>query len=86
MGHWWLEAGGSVELWVTLGANEDYNMPSRNEPCAFAVAIDRPGEATVSPALLLFGAGTFGQNHPITVTGMPDGVVDGDMRFNVTIW
>ncbi len=51
----------------------------------FALSVDRPDEVTLSQNFLLFTPDNFNINQRITLTGVPDGVRDGDQPFELRI-
>jgi hypothetical protein len=55
------------------------------DPVDFGVTSGDAGEASVSPARLRFVPGQYATPKTVTVTGVDDGVVDGDQAFFLTV-
>lgn len=70
------EAGGTASFTVVL----------QTEPAAdvtLTLASSDTGEGTVSPASLLFTAANWNEPQTVTVTGVDDAVVDGDIAYRI---
>jgi uncharacterized repeat protein (TIGR01451 family) len=70
------EAGGTDSFTVVLG----------DEPTGLVTVTltsSDPGEGTVSPAVLTFDAGNWQTPQTVTVTGVDDEVLDGDVAYTV---
>ena len=75
------EAGGTATFTVKLGSEPTANV-------TIAVSSGDTGEGTVSPATLTFtpsGAGIWSTAQTVTVTGIDDGVDDGDQSYDITL-
>lgn len=72
------EAGGAALFSVVLTsqpvADVRINLSSSNI-----------GEGTVSPSALIFAAANWNVPQSVTVTGVDDGIADGDQRYTVTL-
>ena len=89
------DAGDSVGIVMsppTVTTNEGGSTASvmvslMSEPtAAVTLSVTSPSdEATVSPASLVFTAGNWATNQPITVTGQNDNVADGDQSYTITV-
>ena len=72
------EGGGTDTVTVSL-------MSEPTSAVTLSVTSSNPDEATVSPASLVFTAGNWATNQPITVTGQNDNVADGDQDYTITV-
>ena len=72
------EDGSSVSVGVTLGAQPQGMV-------AFSLSSDNPKEGVVSPSTLTFNAENWNVTQTFTVTGVADGVVDGDQKYHVIL-
>ena len=72
------EGGGTDTVTVSL-------MSEPTSAVTLSVTSSNPDEATVSPASLVFTAGNWATNQPITVTGQNDNVADGDQSYTIMV-
>ena len=70
------EAGGSLMLGVVLDCNPI-------EDITIALSSSDTSEGTVNPASLTFTSGNWSTLQPVTVTGVDDDVVDGDVGYYI---
>ena len=70
------EAGGTATFTVVL---------DRYPAADVSIAVDssNPAEGFAAPAVLSFTQANWNQPHTVTVTGMDDGVVDGDQSYTI---
>ena len=72
------ENGDSVTISVSLGAQP-------NGSVTFSLSSDNPKEGVVSPSKLTFNAENWNTPQTFTVTGVADGVADGDQKYHVIL-
>ena len=86
------EAGGAVQLSVHLGSSlpylgepfpADYGFPISTVTLHFTSS--NPQEGTVSPSTLVFDPSNASINQTVSVLGVDDGVVDGNVAYSVGI-
>jgi hypothetical protein len=86
------EAGGAVQLAVHLGSalpflGEAYTADWGYQLTSVTVHFtsSNPQEGTVTPESLTFDGSNYSTNQLVTVQGVDDGVVDGDVGFTVGV-
>lgn len=70
------------------GATATFTVVLKSEPTAtvnVAVVSSNTSEGTVSPASLSFTAANWSTLQTVTVTGVPDSAVDGDVTYTVNL-
>ena len=72
------ESGGEATFTVVLDTEP-------TDSVTVGVASDNTDEGTVSTALLTFTTGNWGDEQTVTVTGVDDAVIDGDIIYNVVL-
>ena len=72
------EAGSTATFTVVLGAQPDSNV-------VISVTSGDTGEATVSPATLTFTNGNWNSTQTVTVTGVDDNIIDGNINTTITM-
>ncbi|MFO1351645.1 MAG: Calx-beta domain-containing protein [Gammaproteobacteria bacterium] len=70
------EAGGTATFTVVLNSQPSANV-------SIALASSDTSEGTVSPASLTFTPANFGTAQTVTVTGVDDAAVDGDIAYQI---
>jgi len=70
------EAGGAAQFSVVLAAPPSANV-------TIALSSSDPTEGTVSPPSLIFTSEDWDQPQPVTVTGVDDSDIDGDVAYTV---
>ncbi|MBX7147565.1 hypothetical protein K1X76_00645 [bacterium] len=70
------EAGGTATFTVKLATQP-------TDDVTIGISSDDTGEGTVSAASLTFTSVNWNSNQTITVTGVNDSIIDGDVAFNV---
>jgi hypothetical protein len=71
------EDGGSVQITLTLNA-------AASDVLSIPLSVSAPAEAMVDPVVVEFMNGETGPKT-VTVTGLPDGVVDGNQSYQLQI-
>ena len=72
------EAGSTATFTVVLGAQPDSDV-------VISVTSGDTGEATVSPATLTFTNGNWNSTQTVTVTGVDDNIIDGNINTTITM-
>jgi hypothetical protein len=72
------EAGGSATFTVVLGSEPIANV-------TIPLSSNNTDEGTVAPASLIFTAANWNQPQTVTVTGVDDDLVDGDIGYTVLV-
>ena len=70
------------------GATDTFSVVLDAQPTSdvvLNVASDDVGEGTVSPSTLTFTSGDWDTPQEVTITGVDDAIVDGDLSYDVTI-
>lgn len=70
------ESGASDEIFVRLGGRP-------TAPVRVTVISSNNKEGVVSPSVLLFDPTNWNVEQTVTVTGVPDGVLDGDVHYQI---
>ena len=72
------EGGSTAEVMVSLATAPTATV-------TLAITSSDEGEATVSPASLVFTSADWNTNQPFTITGRDDDVVDGEQAYTITV-
>ncbi len=72
------ESGATATFTVRLGSQPTANV-------TIPVSSSRPEEGTVAPASLTFTNANWNTDQTVTVTGVSDLLVDGDVAYNIVL-
>ena len=72
------EDGGSTEVMVMLNT-----MPGGD--VTIQVTSSDTGEGIITPATMTFTSANWDSSQPLTITGVDDGVLDGDVMYHINI-
>jgi len=72
------EDGTSLDFSVALAKNPNIEV-------TITLTSDNPKEGTVSPTSLTFNSSNWDQPQAVTVTGVDDNIVDGDINYNIIV-
>ena len=79
----------SVGLTISETGYDTFSVKLAQMPNSYGVIIDiysqNTNEATVSPVELNFDTGNWDQWKSVTVTGVPDGITDGDKMVYILL-
>ena len=70
------EAGGTTTFTVVLASQPSANV-------TIALTSDKPGEGTAGPASLVFTSSNWNVPQTVTVTGVDDALIDGNVAYNI---